>query len=159
PVNWQLNPEQGERLVEVEVSDGTTTQIVSDTIQLDTGAPSTDTATPTNTPTPTEVFTSTPINTEIPATTTAPTSTLILSPTNTGEPPTVVTPTITPTPSATLTPPLNPTDPACTTCLEGQVSLEGRPQPPDPRWVMPLAVQLIRQGAGINSNEILTFTP
>jgi uncharacterized protein YkwD len=54
-----------------------------------------------------------------------------------------------PPPTATPSPTATPTQPGpCTTCLDAQVFLEGRPPAPHARWEIPLAVTLIpRVGA------------
>jgi hypothetical protein len=55
----------------------------------------------------------------------------------------VNTPTATPTPTPTQT-----ATSGSTAQLQGAVTLQGRPAPPDPRWVVPLQVSLTPQGGG-----------
>lgn len=66
------------------------------------------------------------------------------------------TPQVTPTPIATPSPTLIPTTPApCTTCLDVQVLLEGRPPAPNSRWVVPLSVMLMPR---VNASGAPTFS-
>jgi uncharacterized protein YkwD len=79
-------------------------------------------------------------------------STPIASPTpvQTTPPPTVTAP-----PTATATP-----SPSCTTCLEAQVFLEGRPPAPNQSWQVPLSVTLIPRvsasGAPVFSSTLVS---
>ncbi|RIK44751.1 MAG: hypothetical protein DCC55_01390 [Chloroflexi bacterium] len=70
------------------------------------------------------------------------------------------TPTVTPTPSATPSPTLSPTTPApCSTCLDAQVLLEGRPPAPHSRWVVPLAITLMPRVNASGSPAFFTTLP
>src|SRR5439155_8571693 len=63
-------------------------------------------------------------------------------------PPTLVptaTPSRTPTPTATPSP--SPGTATPTASLNGSVSLQGRGNPGDPRWVIPLSVKLFQPGS------------
>jgi uncharacterized protein YkwD len=66
--------------------------------------------------------------------------------------PLTATPTPSETPTATSVP--EPTGPAEVT---GQVELEGRPTPPDERWVTPLLIQFLRRDPGPQQGQIYTF--
>lgn len=127
----------------------TATQTPTDTPTSTPTATPTLTATPTTTPTatPTQTATDTPTTTPTDTPTTSPTATPTETPTTT---PTATatqtatdtataTPTHTPTDTATATPTQTPT---ATVELAGQVSLQGGPAPPDPRWSLPLRVDL-----------------
>lgn len=66
------------------------------------------------------------------------------------------TPTSTPMPTMTTTPTTTPTPPTATptpdAVLFGSVTLQGRPEPPHPRWVVPLTVNYSNSHITINSS-------
>jgi uncharacterized protein YkwD len=128
--DWQLADLPGLRRVEAELRGGAASATTGDEIEL-TGPTNSDTPTVT----PTLLTGTTPTDTE------TPTPTLIPNDTPT------------PTPTATLS---STTPPICTTCVDLQVQLEGRPEPPHPRWVMQLVTRLTPQGQ--TDPPVLTYT-
>lgn len=145
-VEWTLAAVSGLRVVEVELRNSAITTISRDDIELTGHEHATATPTPSATATDDDPADETP--TETP--TASPSQTPTLTPT--------ATPSATPTATATPTPTFSITVPTdCNACLDVSVALEGRPQPPHERWVMPIVIRLISLQGERNGSTVTTF--